>query len=79
MGKNYDYDYIIIGSGPAGRTVATKLASSNKKIAIIDYQNFGGAEINTRDLPYKISLDFAHNYHKFTHSPAVSRSASHFN
>ena len=79
MSKKYDYDYIIIGSGPAGRTVAEKLANTKKKIAIVEAESFGGAELNTRDLPYKLSLDFAHTYHKFSSSKAVSSEAHHFN
>ena len=79
MGKNYDFDYIIIGSGIAGRTIAEKLAPSKKSIAIVEAANFGGSEINTRDLPYQLNLDFANTYHKFTNSPAVNSASCHFN
>ncbi|MBQ8985422.1 NAD(P)/FAD-dependent oxidoreductase [Candidatus Saccharibacteria bacterium] len=79
MSKNYDYDYIIIGSGPAGRTAALRLATAKKKVAIVDFQNFGGTEINTRDLPYELSLNFAKSYHDFGTSPAASGSSCHFN
>ena len=79
MAKNYDFDYIVIGSGPAGRTVATELGKAKKKVAIVEYQDFGGAEITSRDLPYEISLDFANNYHCFTSSPAVNKNSCHFN
>ena len=79
MVKNYDFDYIIIGSGPAGRTVATELAKAKKKVAIVECGDFGGAEIATRDLPYQLSLDFANTYHKFTSSPAVNKNSCHFN
>lgn len=79
MGKNYDFDYVIIGSGIAGRTLARKLVGKDRKIAIVEAGDFGGAEINTRDLPYQINLDFAHNFHKISHSPAVSPNSCHFN
>lgn len=79
MGKDYDFDYVIIGSGPAGRTVALELASAKKRVAIVEAKDFGGAELNTRDLPFKIGLDFAHNYHNFTSSPAVNQNSCHFN
>lgn len=79
MGKNYDFDYVIIGSGLAGRTLARKLASENRKIAIVEASDFGGAEINTRDLPYKLNLDFAQNFHTLNHSPAVNQNSCHFN
>ena len=81
MAKNYDFEYIVIGSGPAGRTISTKLAEASKKVAMIelDPTSLGGAEINTRDLPYKISLDFAHSYYTLASHPALSTSSFHFN
>ena len=79
MGKDYDFDYIIIGSGPAGRTAALDLAKAKKKVAIIEEGNLGGAEINTRDLPFRVSLDFANAYHNFISSPAAGRNLPHFN
>ena len=79
MGKNFNFDYIVIGSGPAGRTAAIKLAKSGKKVAIAENETLGGAEICTRDFPYHMSLDFAYTYYKFASSPAVKDSASHFN
>lgn len=77
MSKNYDYDYIVIGSGPAGRAVATDLKEAGKSVAIVEEADFGGAEINTRDLPYKLSLDFARTYHDFV--TTVSGGSCHFN
>ena len=77
MGK--DFDYIIIGSGPAGRRAAENLAKAKKKVCIVEENDFGGAEINTRDLPFKIALDFADTYRKFMTSPATSGNSNHFN
>jgi len=40
MGKmriNKGYDYVIVGTGPGGGTVARELASGKKKILIIEY------------------------------------------
>lgn len=79
MGTTYDFDYIIIGSGPAGRMAATKLAKARKKIAIVEKNALGGAEINTRDLPYQVALNFAHNYRDFVSSPSVAGSSQTFN
>lgn len=79
MGKKYDFDYIIIGSGPAGRTIAEKLAKAKKKIAIVEEKLLGGAEINTRDLPYRTALDFANTYHKFMNYSAISGNSPYFN
>ena len=78
MGK-YEFDYIIIGSGPAGRRAAENLAKAKKKVAIAEMGPLGGAEINTRDLPYEIALDFANTYHKLITSSAASNSSHHFN
>ncbi|WLP85333.1 dihydrolipoyl dehydrogenase family protein [Mycoplasma seminis] len=49
------YDVVIIGWGKAGKTLAKKLASENKKIAIIekDPKMFGGTCINVGCLPTK--------------------------
>ena len=79
MGKDYNFDYIVIGSGPAGRTAATNLAKSDKKVAIVECETLGGAEISTRDFPYQASLDFAYTYYKFTSFPAVRDTSCHFN
>lgn len=79
MGKNYDYDYIILGSGPAGRTSAEILASAGKSVAIVEKSSFGGAEVNTRDLPYEYCLDFARTFFDFSVSPALGHNACHFN
>lgn len=78
MGKDYDFDYVIIGSGTAGRTAALGLATAKKKIAIVEAKSFGGAELN-RDLTFKIGLDFARTYHKFLNFPAVRPGSCHFN
>ena len=31
------YDYIVVGSGPGGATVARELASQKKRILIVEY------------------------------------------
>ena len=69
MGRKYDFDYIIIGSGPAGSTVALTLAKSKKRIALVEDRYFGGSNLNTRDIPYSVALDFAHTYYKASLSP----------
>jgi len=36
------YDYFIIGTGPAGQTVASAAAEAGKSVGIADYQPYGG-------------------------------------
>ncbi len=79
MGKKYDFDYIIIGSGPAGYSAAVKLAANKKHVAVIEGDHFGGANANTRDIPYLVNLNFAHTYYNFKNLPAVSSQDFHFN
>lgn len=79
MGTKYDFDYIIIGSGPAGRTAAVNLAKARKRVALVESHDFGGADINTRDLPYIYGLDFAHTFYKLSKNRAFSGQKFHFN
>lgn len=78
MGKKYDFDYIVIGGGPAGQTAALELATK-KRVAIIDEQPLGGSNLNTRDIPYAINLDFAHTLSKFSNYPQANHKEPHFN
>lgn len=62
MKKRFDYDYIIIGSGPAGTAAALNLAKSSRlRIAIVESGKLGGSYVNGRDLPYDVALGFAHS------------------
>lgn len=82
MGKKFDYDYIIIGSGPAGLAAAQAFNRiSRAKIAIVEAGSFGGSNVNTRDLPYAVGLNFAKIYYDATHSSQYGLSSQnlHFN
>ncbi len=80
MGKKYNFDYIIIGSGPAGSTAALTLAKNSKKrIALVEGQAFGGNNLNSRDIPYAVSLDFSHSFTKFINCPEVNGQEFHYN
>ena len=47
MGNKYNFDYIIIGSGPAGTTVALALAKNKKlRVAIVEGDSYGGNNLN---------------------------------
>ena len=79
MGRKYDFDYIVIGSGPAGSAATLALAKTKKRIALVESKYFGGSNINTRDIPYGVTLDFAHTYHKASHFPEFSHQDFSFN
>ena len=69
MSKKYNFDYIVIGSGPAGSTAALNLAKAKKHVALIEGKYFGGSNLNTRDVPYKVALNFSHTYTKLSSLP----------
>ena len=80
MGRKFDFDYIIIGSGPAGTTAALELAKNKrKKIAIVESKNYGGSNLNTRDIPYAVSLNFVHNFYNLKKFPEIAGQDFHYN
>ena len=64
MGKNYNYEYLVIGSGPAGSAAAIQLAKAKKHVALVEGRFFGGSNLNTRDIPYSVALESSHIYRK---------------
>ncbi len=79
MGKKYDFKYIVIGSGPAGSAAALTLVKSKKRVALIENRYFGDTNLNTRDIPYKVALDFSHTYHKLSLYPEFKNQDLTFN
>ena len=69
MKRKNDFDYIVIGSGPAGSTAALFLAKAKKRVALIEEHFFGGTNLNTRDIPYYTALRSANLYHKVLSAP----------
>jgi NAD(P) transhydrogenase len=52
--KKFDYDVIIIGTGPGGEGAAMELAKKNKKVAIIErYKKVGGGCTHWGTIPSK--------------------------
>ncbi len=78
MGKKYDFDYLVIGSGPAGTAAALILASAKKRVGLVEERYFGGTNLNTRDVPYAVALDFAHTYSKAASFPEFNNQALSF-
>jgi len=51
---NYDYDVIVIGSGPAGQKSAVQAAKSGQRVAIVEKdKQFGGACVHRGTIPSK--------------------------
>ena len=51
---NFDYDLVVIGSGPAGQRAAIQAAKLDKKVALIEKKTvLGGMCINTGTIPSK--------------------------
>jgi NAD(P) transhydrogenase len=51
---DYDYDLLVIGSGPAGQRAAIQAAKLNKRVAIVERKTIlGGVCINTGTIPSK--------------------------
>ena len=54
MTDNYEYDLVVIGSGPAGEKGGAQAAYFGKKVALVERaQHVGGAGINTGTVPSK--------------------------
>ena len=50
----YDYDMLVIGSGPAGQRAAIQAAKLNKRVAVVERKAIlGGVCINTGTIPSK--------------------------
>ncbi|MBR3122279.1 NAD(P)/FAD-dependent oxidoreductase [Candidatus Saccharibacteria bacterium] len=79
MSKKYGFNYIIIGSGPAGSTAALKLAKAKKSVALIEGHFFGGSNLNTRDIPYGVALDFSHYFGQLSTYPELQNQELSFN
>ena len=47
----YDYDLIVIGSGPAGSLAAESAARAGKRVAVIEQGILGGSAPTVGDLP----------------------------
>ena len=51
---DYDYDFVIIGGGPAGRRAAIQASKLGKSVAVVDDQKLiGGVSVHTGTLPSK--------------------------
>ena len=52
--NQYEFDIVVIGSGPAGQKAAVQGAKAGKRVAIVDKRDFvGGVCVNTGTIPSK--------------------------
>ena len=52
--QTYDYDLLVIGSGPAGQRAAIQAAKVDKRVALIEKKSvLGGVSVNTGTIPSK--------------------------
>ncbi|KPP96141.1 MAG: NAD(P) transhydrogenase [Bacteroidetes bacterium HLUCCA01] len=64
----FDYDLIILGSGPAGFSAAMQGSKFDKKVLMVEANehHLGGSWINAGTVPSKALREAAMNIHKFT-------------
>lgn len=56
MAENYDYDVLVLGSGPGGYVAAIRASQLGLKSAIIERENLGGICLNWGCIPKKALL-----------------------
>src|SRR3954465_8714135 len=49
----YDFDLVVIGSGPAGQKAAIQAAKLGKRVAICEKERVGGGSVNWGTIPSK--------------------------
>jgi len=54
------YDAIVVGTGQAGPTLASRLAAAGMKVAVIERGKFGGTCVNTGCIPTKAMVASAY-------------------
>lgn len=80
MSKKYNFDYLVIGSGPAGSEIALELAATKKlRIGLAEGRAFGGSNLYSRDIPYLVGQTFAHDFYKLKNAPEMGGQTLHFN
>lgn len=81
MVQKYDFDYLVIGSGPAGSAAALGLARAKKNVGLVESHKFGGYNLNGQNVPFAVGRDFAHLYYEATHRTRMGLSGTnlHYN
>ena len=50
---SYDYDLLVIGSGPAGQKAAIQAAKLGRTVALVERRELGGVSVNWGTIPSK--------------------------
>ena len=75
--KNYDYDVIIIGTGPGGEGAAMNLAKQDKSVAIIErYHNVGGGCTHWGTIPSKALRQSVSRLIEYNSNPLFNQGSS---
>lgn len=64
MSKKFDYELIVLGSGPAGSAAAMFAAKSGAKVALVESGKWGGSALNHSDAPARALFQSSHLYHE---------------
>ena len=64
MSKKFDYELIVLGSGPAGSAAALFAAKSGAKVALVESGKWGGSALNYSDIPSRALFQSSHLYHE---------------
>ncbi|MFM0526891.1 FAD-dependent oxidoreductase [Paraburkholderia strydomiana] len=63
MNKVQHYDYLFLGGGKGGKSLAMDLARAGKRVAVIERGMIGGSCINVACIPSKTLIQIARNHH----------------
>lgn len=70
--SEYNFDTIVIGSGPAGSTAAEILAHGGQRVAIVEAEKLGGECLNYGCIPTKSMLSAAHLFRAVKAQKAIT-------
>src|SRR5882757_6863830 len=65
--KNYNFDLVVIGGGPAGYAAAIRAGQLKKRVLCIEKENLGGTCLNWGCIPTKSLLEDGAFVHKVKH------------
>ncbi|MBC60823.1 MAG: dihydrolipoyl dehydrogenase [Zetaproteobacteria bacterium] len=66
--ENFEFDVIVIGSGPGGYVCAIRCAQNGLKTACVEQdKTLGGTCLNVGCIPSKALLESSHKYHSIKH------------